>query len=158
MRAVSKGLRRFWFPSLGFLGAWALHATHNGLNSLSVSMGAPGCLGLIGSILVDWSFVWACWSSPGWPSARSAHWIEQQLIEEVQVGRLTPDEYHMLTSSLRRIGARWRALTAGGLRAYHWLGRLQGLATELAFRKQQVLVDHDPGLELLRYSTIAGAH
>ena len=64
----------------------------------------------------------------------------------------------MLTSSLRRIGARWQALTAGGLRAYHRLGRLQGLATELAFRKQQVLVDHDPGLELLRYPIIAGAH
>jgi hypothetical protein len=61
----------------------------------------------------------------------------------------------MLTSSLRRIGARWQALTEGGLGAYHRLGRLQGLATELAFRKHQVLVEHDPAwnyydIQLLR--------
>jgi hypothetical protein len=61
----------------------------------------------------------------------------------VAVGRFTPAEYYMLTSARRRWAARWQALTRGGWRAFRSLGRLQQLATELAFRKQQVLVDHD---------------
>ena len=149
------GLRRAIVPFLGFLGAWALHATHNGLNSLSVLDPAAGCLGLIGSIFVDWAFVIVVLVIAGLAVSKERHWITQQLVEEVQVGRLTPDEYTMLTSSFRRLGARWRALTGGGLAAYHRLGRFQGLATELAFRKQQVLVDHDPAwsyydIQLLR--------
>jgi RsiW-degrading membrane proteinase PrsW (M82 family) len=151
----AKGLRRALVPVAGFLGAWALHATHNGLNSLSVLDVGAGCLGLIGSILIDRSFVLGVLVIAGLAVRKERHWIEQQLVEEVQVGRLTPDEYHMLTSSMRRIGARWQALTGGGVGAYHRLGRLQGLATELAFRKQQVLVDHDPAwsyydIQLLR--------
>ncbi len=149
------GPRRGLVPVAGFLGAWALHATHNGLNSLNSWDPTAGCLGLIGSILVDWAFLAVVVVIAGLAASKERHWIEQQLVEEVQVGRLTPDEYHMLTSSLRRIGARWSALTGGGLAAYHRLGRFQGLATELAFRKQQVLVDHDPAwsyydIQLLR--------
>ena len=136
-------------------GAWALHSIHNGLNSLSVLDIGAGCLGLIGSIVVDWAFVIVVLVIAALAVGKERRWIEQQLVEEVQVGRLTPDEYTMLTSSLRRIRARWQALTQGGLAAYHRLGRLQGLATELAFRKQQVLVDHDPAwsyydIQLLR--------
>lgn len=151
----ARGWRRGLVPFLGFLGAWALHAIHNGLNSLSVVDVGAGCLGLIGSIFVDWAFLVVVLVVAALAVGKERRWIEQQLVEEVQVGRLTPDEYTMLTSSIRRIGARWRALTQGGLAAYHRLGRLQGLATELAFRKQQVLVDHDPAwsyydIQLLR--------
>jgi len=146
------GRSRVYVPILGFLGAWALHGTHNALNSLSDEF---GCLGLLTSIFLDWTFVLLVVVIAALAVGRERRWIEQQLLEEVQVGRLTPAEYHMLTSSLRRFGARWRALTTGGLAAYHWLGRLQGLATELAFRKQQVLVEHDPAwtyydIQLLR--------
>jgi RsiW-degrading membrane proteinase PrsW (M82 family) len=151
----ARGWRRGLVPFLGFLGAWALHSIHNGLNSLSVLDIGAGCLGLIGSIVVDWAFVIVVLVIAALAVGKERRWIEQQLVEEVQVGRLTPDEYTMLTSSLRRIRARWQALTQGGLAAYHRLGRLQGLATELAFRKQQVLIDHDPAwsyydIQLLR--------
>ena len=148
----AKGTRRVTVPILGFLGAWLLHGVHNGLNSFSDDV---GCLGLFASMVVDWTFILLIIVVAALVVRRERRWIEQQLLEEVQVGRLTPAEYHMLTSSLRRFAARWRALGAAGLRGYHWLGRLQGLATELAFRKHQVLVEHDPAwnyydIQLLR--------
>jgi hypothetical protein len=49
----------------------------------------------------------------------------------------------MLISAPRRWRARWAALSQHGWRAFRQLGLLQQLATELAFRKQQVLVERD---------------
>jgi RsiW-degrading membrane proteinase PrsW (M82 family) len=150
-----KGGGKFALPVLGFLGAWLLHGTHNALNSLGDLIGDGGCLGLLFSIGVDWTFVLGIVIVAGFAIRKERGWITQQLQEEVQVGRISPAEYYMLTSSLRRVGARWRALSSAGLAGYHWLGKLQGLATELAFRKQQVLVEHDPAwshydIQLLR--------
>ena len=149
------GARKWLIPPLGFLGAWFLHGTHNTLVSLGQANDSLSCLGFIAGVAVDWTFVLALIITAAFALSHERRWLRTQLIEEVQVGRITPPEYQMLISSLRRVGARWQALASGGLRAYRWLGRLQGLATELAFRKQQVLVEHDPAwsyydIQLLR--------
>ena len=103
MRASAKGCAGSVVPILGFLGAWALHGTHNAPEQPERLDESAGCLGLIGSIsggleLCRWR---AGHRRAG--GGQGAALDQQQLIEEVQVGRLTPDEYHMLTSSIRRI-------------------------------------------------------
>ncbi|MBU1751191.1 MAG: PrsW family intramembrane metalloprotease [Chloroflexi bacterium] len=127
------GRKWAWFVTVP--GAWvvamSLHAFNNGVTVL----GLPGCclalssnwlavLVMLGIILV--ALIW------------EARWIREQLAEEVQRGLITAQEYHFISSSWRRLGARFRALTSGGFGAWREQGRLFQLASDLAFKKYQL--------------------
>ena len=144
LRANPGAHPRLAFPTFGLGGAIFFHSLHNSMVGLGSLAGEQlACAGCLAGTLADWSGVLVVLVVAFLSAAKERRWIEQQLWEEVAVGRFTPAEYHMLTSARRRWSARWQALTRGGWRAFRSLGRLQQLATELAFRKQQVLVDHD---------------
>ncbi len=138
-------LRSRWgIPVLGLAGAMGFHALHNGLLSLG-ALGGPAVAvtGCLLDVLADWSGIAVMLTIVILTGVKERHWIEQQLWEEVLVGRLDRGEYYMLISAWRRWLARWHALTRQGWPAFRQVGRLQQLATELAFRKQQVLVVRD---------------
>ncbi|HMA35962.1 MAG TPA: PrsW family intramembrane metalloprotease [Chloroflexia bacterium] len=138
-------LRATWgLPVLGLGGAMFFHGLHNSLAGLGVFGGeSVACVGCLIDVLADWSGVLIVLVIALLAGAKERRWIEQHLWEEVAVGRFSQAEYYMLISARRRWGARWTALTRYGWTPFRQLGRLQQLATELAFRKQQVLIDHD---------------
>jgi len=127
--------RRKWLWFVIVPGAWliavGLHAFNNGITIL----GLPGCCLALGSnwtaaiVMLVVIFVALLWE---------ARWMREQLREEVQRGLITVQEYHVISSSWRRLGARLRALTSGGWRAWRDHGRLFQLTTDLAFKKYQL--------------------
>ncbi len=133
---------RFGLPLLGLVGAIFFHSLHNTLVGLGDFAGQSAALVGCGiSLFTDWAGISVLLVVALIAGARERRWIEAQLREEVVVGRFSPAEYQMLISARRRWRARWTALTGEGWAAFRRLGRLQQLATELAFRKQQVLTD-----------------
>jgi RsiW-degrading membrane proteinase PrsW (M82 family) len=144
LRANPQARLRPVMPVFGLGGAMFFHSLHNSLVTVSGLAGNElACAGCLISILADWSGVAVIVVVAILAGAKERRWIEQQLWEEVTVGRLHPAEYYMLISAPRRWRARWAALSQHGWRAFRQLGLLQQLATELAFRKQQVLVERD---------------
>lgn len=138
-------LRTRWgVPLLGLAGAMFFHGLHNALVSLGELAGEnAACVGCLVSLLADWGGLVVILGVALVSGTRERRWLEQHLWEEMLVGRFTQDEYAMLISARRRWMARWIALTRDGWRAFRNLGALQQLASELAFRKQQILVDQD---------------
>ena len=144
IRSTPSARARWGLPVIGLAGAMGAHALHNTLVSLGEFGGSGVAIaGCLLDILADWSGITVMVVVALLAGAKERRWIEQQLWEEVLVGRFHPAEYHMLTSAGRRWTARWQALTGQGWTAFRQLGRLQQLATELAFRKQQVLIAQD---------------
>ncbi len=126
---------RKWLWLVIVPGAWLIAVSLHAFNNSVTVLGLPGCclalssnwltaLVMLGLIVV--ALVW------------EARWIREQLMEEVQRGLLTAQEYHVISSSWRRLGARFRAFTAGGWRAWRDHGRLFQLASDLAFKKHQL--------------------
>ncbi|HUS13867.1 MAG TPA: PrsW family intramembrane metalloprotease [Chloroflexia bacterium] len=140
---ANPGVRsRVALPVLGLGGAMFFHSLHNSLVSLGELAGSSvACIGCLVSPVADWSGVVVIGAIALLAGIKERRWIEQQLLEEVAVGRFSPAEYQMLISARRRLGARWDLLARDGWAASRRLGRLQQMATELAFRKQQVLTD-----------------
>jgi RsiW-degrading membrane proteinase PrsW (M82 family) len=144
IRANPQRRARWGLPLLGLGGAMFFHALHNSLIGLGEFGGERLAItGCLIDILADWSGIVVMLVIALLTGAKERRWIEQQLWEEVLVGRFDQHEYYMLTSARRRWAARWHALTQGGWGAFRRLGRLQQLATELAFRKQQVFIAQD---------------
>ncbi len=156
MRSHPQGRVRWIWPVIGLGGAMFFHGLHNTLVSVGELAGSGAALaGCLVDIVADWTGIAAMVVIAILAGGRERRWIEQQLWEEVLVGRFSVDEYHMLTSAWRRWQARWWALSRQGWVASREIGRLQQLATELAFRKQQVLITGDPSwrqydIQLLR--------
>jgi len=135
---------RAGLPVFGLGGAMFFHGLHNSLVGLGDLAGASlACTGCLIGTLADWAGVMGVLVIAFLAGLKERRWIEQQLGEEVAIGRFSPAAYQMLISARRRWAARWDALGRYGWRASREVGRLQQLATELAFRKQQVLVDQD---------------
>lgn len=66
-------------------------------------------------------------------------WIEAGLEGEVEREALTPQEIALLRSATHRMRARLRAWDRGGRQAYRDVGRYFQCATELAFKRYQLL-------------------
>lgn len=127
------GPKWLWLVAVpvGWLIAVGLHAFNNGITIL----GLPGCcLALSSNWLATFVILGIILVALVW----EARWIRDQLREEVQRGLLTAQEYHVVSSSWRRLAARFRALTSSGWRAWREQGRLFQLATDLAFKKHQL--------------------
>lgn len=137
------GVRSRWgLPLLGLAGAIGFHSLHNTLVSVGEFVGDDAALLGCGiSLFTDWAGISVLLVVALIAGTRERRWIEAHLREEVAVGRFSPGEYQMLISARRRWLARMDTLTRNGWGAFRRLGRLQQLATELAFRKQQVLTD-----------------
>jgi RsiW-degrading membrane proteinase PrsW (M82 family) len=77
-----------------------------------------------------------------WAVGRERLLVARYLRDEVDRGTLTPDEYATVTNSFRRSGALWIALVSRGQRVWALRRQLDGLASELAFRKYHRQEDH----------------
>ena len=136
-------------PVLGITSAIVFHAAHNTLvtqvagmalddSDLTPLLGA--CLAIFAA---DWGGIVLVFVMAMVSSSREAHVMRETLIEEVALGRFTPDEYETLVSGRKRWSARWAVLFTRGFRPWRQLGRFFDLATELAFRKHR-MHDGDP--------------
>jgi len=138
-----RGVRRGLVPVLGLLAAMSFHATHNYLSSIvGIESGSSqdstavltGCLGIVAS---DWGGVLIIVALAIISSIKETQIIRDTLLEEISLGRLTPDEYETLISSRLRWSTRWSVLFSAGVRRWRQLGKFFDLTTELAFRKHR---------------------
>jgi len=117
----------------GFSSAVLFHVIHNTFASLAeyvcLSLGVS-VLSQIGGLLVLVVIVFLAW-------AREKEWLERQLVEEVEAGLITREQYEIVGSYRQRIQTRWRALRQSGWGSYGRWGRMFKLATELAFVKER---------------------
>ena len=143
-RSLKMGWQRGLVPGLGLGTAMLFHGTHNFLVSVltllpedesSTSIALVACFGALASDYLGLILVLGLAITS---SIREGHIIRETLLEEVALGRFTPDEYHMLMSGAKRWSARWSVLFSDGFRRWRQTGRFFDLATELAFRKHRM--------------------
>jgi len=143
-RSLPGGWRRGLVASIGLGAAMVLHSIHNTLvlaagaftrRDANTALVLGTCLG---AILSDWGGFVLIVVVAFMSGTREAHVIRDTLLEEVTLGRFTPDEYATLTSGRKRWEARWNALFHSGFEQWRRLGRFFDLATELAFRKHRM--------------------
>ena len=130
-RMGTRGCRRWAMPPLGLLGAMFLHGLHNLLASLSSAV----CL--LMSVMNNWSGALVILVVMLLAAQQEKRWIATHLKAEVESGLLTAEEYEMIGSYRKRLGAVWRARMRDGRGEARRLSRLAQLATELAFKVQQ---------------------
>ncbi len=126
--------KRWLAPVVALLAAMVVHAVHN----LSTMLGSELCWPLLVSLVNDWGgvmvlgvIVFLAWS-------RERRWITTELGEEVSAGTLSREEYQLAASYVGRVGAQWRAFSAGGMKGARRVRRLYQLLTELAFAKRRL--------------------
>ncbi len=143
-RSLKKGWQRGLLPAVGLGTAMIFHGTHNflvGVASVLPEGESRDGLALgvcFGALMSDYLGLILVLILAVVSSIREGHIIRETLLEEVALGRLTPDEYNMLMSSTRRWSIRWSALFSSGFRRWRQVGRFFDLATELAFRKHRM--------------------
>ncbi|MES1240929.1 MAG: PrsW family intramembrane metalloprotease [Acidobacteriota bacterium] len=129
---------RWTAPPIGWGFALGFHGLHNTLASLSAQ--TPELAGLM--FLVDWS---------GWLVMsllifilirREGRLVGAHLKEEMDAGRLSPEQYRTASSSWARSGARLRALFRGRMGATR---RFYQVCGELAHKKEQLARLGDEG-------------
>lgn len=114
-------------PLLGWLAAVLLHALHNTMAVVSVE--ALGGVGLLATLLVDWTTWAATFGVLIWALFRERRWMKTYLAEEVQRGIISPEHYRVACSLRAQFGARLR-----GRQANHFYE----LCAELAQKKHQL--------------------
>ena len=134
-RTHSGVLNRVLVPLLGWLTAMFFHSIHN-LGATFAE--ATVCLSFLVAVLSDWGGILVMTIIAFWLLGRERQWLVAELQPEVANGLLTPQEFDVLTSSLRRARLRWSALTGRGWTAYRRLGRFFQAATDLAFKKHEL--------------------
>jgi RsiW-degrading membrane proteinase PrsW (M82 family) len=142
-RSLPGGAARGLVAAIGLGAAMIMHSLHNALVT------APGILATgpdsenlviaacLGAIAADWGGVLLVLIMATISGIREGRILREQLIEEVELGRLTLYEYETVANNSKRWGARWRALFSGGFGKWRRLGRFFDLVTELAFRKHR---------------------
>ncbi len=118
-------------PLIGLLAAIIAHSIHNTTVSLVDPYPALLCL----TIVADWGGVLFVFVVMVIAIRREREWMIVQLRDEVKSETLSPIQYEVSTSPVRRFRARLSALITGGLG--HWLrmGHYFSTLTELAYRK-----------------------
>jgi RsiW-degrading membrane proteinase PrsW (M82 family) len=127
--------RRLLVPAAGWAAAVVLHGIHNAGATL-VAQTSGLSLGV--SVVVDWGGALLLLTIAFLTVRRESQWIERGLVEEVRRGALSPQEFDLLRSAWRRFTTRWQSVGRGGRAAYAAVGRYFEIATELAFKKQQL--------------------
>jgi RsiW-degrading membrane proteinase PrsW (M82 family) len=127
-RLSRKNLVKFTAPVAGWMAAMFLHFMHN----LSASIGGILCLVALfnawgGVILTLLIIIWAL--------VQEQRWIKKYLEEEVALGTLSPAQYQIACSNLKRFGHRWSLLFSHGPTGYYRAGRFYRNCSELAYKK-----------------------
>ncbi len=148
-RSLKLRWQRGLVPSLGLGTGMIFHGLHNSLASaISVlpdgragsSLVIGACLGIFVS---DWGGLLLIVAVAVLSGVNEGRVISQTLLEEVALGRFTPDEYATLISGRKRWSIRWSTLFSSGIKRWRQMGKFFDLSTELAFRKH-CLPDGDP--------------
>lgn len=148
-RSLKRGWQRGFVASLGLGAAMIFHGLHNGLtSSVALIADEEAQSGLIlgaclGTIISDWGGIALIAVLAVVSSVREGRIIQETLLEEVSLGRFTPEEYATLISGGKRWSVRWSVLFSSGFARWRQVGKLFDLATELAFRKHR-MADGDP--------------
>lgn len=123
------GVARQLVPMLCLILAGVLHLLHNFLaQERSGAWGGP-VLALVG----DWGglLLMGLLIAVAWVAER--RWLAEGLLEEVQLGYVTSEEFQLAASQRRRVASEWRAWRHGGWRRYWVLSRQTQALTKLAF-------------------------
>jgi RsiW-degrading membrane proteinase PrsW (M82 family) len=126
---LSTGAMRFVAPVGGFLLAIFAHAFHN----LLASLGDP-LICLFGSA-IDWLGFLGMFAFILFLVYREGRVMREHLLEEVNLGHLTADQYKSASSVGGQVAARWGAVSGGRWRE---ASRFYDLLGELAFKKYQL--------------------
>jgi len=127
---------RLLAPIGGWMTAVFLHLLHN----LTVSFGNLLCLVAVAS---DWSGVWVVIGIIVWALVQEQRWLKQYLVEEVELGIVTKDQYDIACSSLRRAGHSSSLLFGHGPAAYRQAIRFYHRCSKLAYQKHHQTLFHD---------------
>lgn len=154
-RLSTKSAVQVFVPLLGLSGAVIFHSVHN----FGATLASVTCFSFLLSLLSDWGGILMLGLAIGLVWRQEKQWIQTQL--ESEVGTTLRREVYELTASYRkRLGAQFRALFRGDIRAWRLGWRLTQTATELAFKKHQLATLGDEGgnqqlIESLRERLVA---
>lgn len=121
-------------PVAGLSLGIAAHGIHNG----SVMLGAELCWPCLIAFAADWGGVFMLLGVIIWALVREQRWITDFLVDEIELGTLSQEDYDVIRSSVGRVAARANTLFSGDLKGWRLLGRYHRLATELAFNKRRL--------------------
>lgn len=122
---------RWILPPLGWVLAVGAHSLHNTLAALAAETPESGIL----MFLIDWSG-WVFFALLMlWCILREKRMLGRHLAEEVQLGRMTPEQYRTAMSGRARTRARLRAACSGCLKPTR---RFYDVCGELAHKKNQL--------------------
>lgn len=120
-----------FLPFAGWALAVGTHSLHNTLATLAAETPESGIL----MFLIDWSG-WGFFALLMlWCILREKRMLRRHLAEEVQLGLITPEQYHTAASGRARARARLRAALSGRLPATR---RFYEVCGELAHKKNQL--------------------
>jgi RsiW-degrading membrane proteinase PrsW (M82 family) len=122
---------RWLLPPIGWVMAVGAHSLHNTLAAFAAETPGSGVL----MFLIDWSG-WLFFAALMlWCIHREKRMLGRHLAEEVQLGRMTPEQYKTALSGRSRARARLRAAFSGRLPATR---RFYDICGELAHKKNQL--------------------
>ncbi len=122
---------RWLLPPVGWALAVGTHSLHNTLAAFAAETPASGVL----MFLIDWSG-WLFFAVLMlWCIHREKRMLGRHLAEEVELGRMTPEQYHTALSGQARARARLRAALSGRQPATR---RFYEVCGELAHKKNQL--------------------
>jgi RsiW-degrading membrane proteinase PrsW (M82 family) len=122
---------RWLLPPAGWFLAVGVHSLHNTLAAVAAETPGSGVL----MFLIDWSG-WLFFAVLMlWCIHREKRMLGRHLAEELQLGRMTPEQYQTALSGRARARARLRAALSGRLPATR---RFYEVCGELAHKKNQL--------------------
>jgi len=139
-RVINNTAAQVFCPLLGLGTAIMFHSIHN----LGATLFSVSPLGLIMSVLSDWSGILMLGLAVALAWRQEKRWIQTYLKSEV--GTTLPREVYELAVSYRqRLRVQFQALLRGDIRAWQLSRRLAQTATDLAFKKHQLAALGDEG-------------
>lgn len=121
-------------PVLGLSAAVVFHSIHN----LGATLNSVACFALAISLLSDWGGILMVGLVIVLAWRQEKRWIETHLRSEV--GTTLPREvFELAVSYRRRLSVQLQALLRGDLKAWRLSRRLAQTATDLAFKKHQLV-------------------
>jgi len=132
--ALARTSRNRWVrigaPLLGLGTAMVLHSLHN------VAMMGGTSFSFLAGLTFGWGGVVLTLAIIVLALYQERRWIRRYLLDEVERGTLTADEYQVASSAAGRGRYRLRLLMSDGIGAYRLSGRRFHLFSELAYRKR----------------------
>jgi RsiW-degrading membrane proteinase PrsW (M82 family) len=137
-REQKRGVLVWLAPPLGYAGAVFLHFLWN---TVAVLVGATGSLEFaLAAYFLGWMPAFICFlAAIGYCLYRERKIIRTYLAEEVQLGVLSPEEFAIVVSPIRRTGFQLRLLTSGGFQGYRTARAFAKTATRLSLSKWHTL-------------------